>query len=371
MPLRSPHWLDRHVGMLVYYLDEGWPPLGAIIRRPEGFTVIEEVSGAPCTEFRPSGRGNMRVYLLAKVGVDHATAVRLASRALGSRPHHLGMKDSNAVTYQLVYTLGGRPRPGRTRLSGVELTYLGDHDSRLEHTGNRFIIRVEGDQAELKGRVERLASAPLLPAFFGYQRFGLVRPNSHLVGKAIVRGDLREALDLLLGRPFEAEPESWRAFRRLYDDGRPEEALRAAPRSLWPEARVLRELLRSSDPARAIKAYPMGPGFFIEAYQSYIFNLCLSGLIEANGALPRALRVPRRASDAEGACREVMRDEGVEELASGQLGAAARDLTRPSLMEVRGLRLGEAGLEFSLPRGMYATVVLRELLRQDPFTFAG
>ncbi|MFP3287772.1 MAG: tRNA pseudouridine(13) synthase TruD, partial [Acidilobus sp.] len=354
--------------MLVYYLDVDWPPLDASIERPQGFTVIEEVSGVPCTEFRPSGSGRRHVYLLCKVGVDHATAMRAASRALGSRPHYLGIKDANAVTYQLVYTVGGSPRAGSLRLNGVELTYLGDHEGALEHTGNRFAVRLVGDQAELELRVRELASRPLLPAFFGYQRFGLVRPNSHLVGRAIVGGDLREAVDLILGRPFSAEPDTWKAFRRLYDEGRLEEALRQAPRSLWPEARSLRELLRSSDPARAIRAYPMGPGFFIEAYQSYIFNLCLSRLIEANGALPRALRVPRRASDAEGACREVMRDEGVEELASGQLGAAARDLTRPSLMEVRGLRLGEAGLEFSLPRGMYATVVLRELLRQDPFT---
>ncbi|MGC9113108.1 tRNA pseudouridine(13) synthase TruD [Acidilobus sp.] len=368
---RSPYDIDVMLGMPYYYLDFDWGPLGAQVPRPDGFRVVEEVAGVPCTEFRPSGSGNMHVYLLTKVGVDHATAMRLASRLLGSRPHVIGIKDSNAVTFQLAYTVGGSPRVREARQGGVELRYLGDHDRRVEHTGNRFSIRVVARRLdELARRVSALASAKRLPAYFGYQRFGLVRPNSHAVGRAIVRGDLREAVDLLLGRPFSSEPEAWREFRELYDRGMYREALEAAPRSLWPEARVLRELLRSGDPARAIRRYPMPPGFFVEAYQSYLFNLCLSRYLEAN-EVPERIAVPSSASRAEGACREVMNEEGVRELASSELGVRARDMVRESFMEVRGLGLSGEWLEFSLGRGMYATVVLRELLRQDPLTFAG
>jgi Uncharacterized conserved protein len=101
--------------------------------------------------------------------------------------------------------------------------------------------------------------------------------------------------------------------------------------------------------------------------QSYLFNLCLSRALEGGEVLPR-LRVPARASEAEGVCKEVMEEEGVEAL-SGPL-AKARPMVRASWAELRGPEVRGGGwVAFSLPRGSYATVVLRELLRQDPLTF--
>lgn len=362
--IRSPYELDRAIGMLYYYIDEPWPPLGARVPRPDGFVVVEEVSGTPCTRLSLGDVGDRYVYLMEKRGVDHYSAVRVASRALGARVHFLGMKDSNALTYQLVYTF--RPGPREWSDGRVSLKFIGMASGRLEHTGNEFIVTLEGDTGGLRDRASRLAEAGAIPAYFGYQRFGLTRPNSHLVGRAIVSGNLKEAVDLLLGRPFPSEPERWKEFRRLYDQGDLREALRVAPR---PEAMVLRELMSSGDPARALRRYPASPSFFIEAYQSYVFNLCLSRALELN-EVPPAIRVPRRASDAEGVCREVMASEGVTDLSSAKLGAYARDMVRPSMMQVRDLAVEGNRLSFSLARGMYATVVLRELLRQEPLLFA-
>jgi tRNA pseudouridine13 synthase len=45
-------------------------------------------------------------------------------------------------------------------------------------------------------------------------------------------------------------------------------------------------------------------------------------------------------------------------------------MVRASWAELRGPEVRGGGwVTFSLPRGSYATVVLRELMRQDPLTF--
>jgi len=366
MPARSPYRLDFELGLLYYTVDEAWSPLSARVPRPEGFIVIEEVDGRPCTEFRGGEEGDRAVYLMVKRGVDHLTASLEASRALGRRLHFLGVKDANAITYQLAYVMGPPPR-AEVRGRGFELRLLGMHRGRLRHTGNRFEVLLEGaDEGELRRRASRLSSLGRVLNYFGYQRFGVRRPNNHLVGKAIAKGDLRGAVDLLIGRPYPGEPEVARAFRSLYDSGDLEGALRAMPRRGYElERRVLSEYLRTGDPARALRASPLPPSFFVEAYQSYLFNLCLSRALEGGEVLPR-LRVPARASEAEGVCKEVMREEGVEAL-SGPL-AKAGPMVRASWAELRGPEVRGGGwVTFSLPRGSYATVVLRELLRQDPF----
>ena len=373
MPVRSAHELDVRLGLLYYTLDLDLGPLEASIERPEGFVVVEEVNGLPCTEFRGTSQGDRAVYLMVKHGVDHLTAVRAAERALRRRVHALGVKDANALTYQLVYVFGPPPR-SEVSLPRVSLRFVGMHEGQLDHTGNRFQVSLHvANVEELRRRVSLLSSLGFVLNYFGYQRFGLRRPNNHLVGKAIAQGDLRGAVDLIVGSPFPSEPPAARAFRSLYDRGDLRGALEAVPpRGYELERTVLSEYLRGGDPARALRASPVPPSFFVEAYQSYLFNLCLSRMAEQGLPSPGArVRVPSRAIEAEGTCREVMRDEGVTELARPELGVRAREMIRQALTPVRGLGVDEEGrLSFALPRGSYATVVLREVLRQDPLTFA-
>ena len=373
MPVRSTHELDVRLGLLYYTLDLYLDPLGASIARPDGFVVVEEINGTPCTEFKGTPEGDRAVYLMEKRGVDHLTAVRAAERALRRRVHALGVKDANALTYQLVYVLGNPPR-SEASLPRVSLRFLGMHRGPLDHTGNRFYISLKVDDVEeLRRRVSLLSSLGFVLNYFGYQRFGLRRPNNHLVGKAITQGDLRRAVDLIVGSPFPSEPPAARAFRSLYDKGDLRGALEAVPpRGYELERAVLGEYLRSGDPARALRASPVPASFFVEAYQSYLFNLCLSRIAEQGLPGPDVkVRVPSRATEAEGACRDVMREEGVTRLASPELGVRAREMVRQALAPVRDLRVDEKGrLSFALPRGSYATVVLREILRQDPLTFA-
>ncbi len=373
MPVRSPYRLDADLGLLYYTMDSELPPLGASIQRPWGFVVVEEVNGLPCTEFVGGSDGDRSVYLMVKEGVDHLTALRLVTRALGKRVHVLGVKDANAVTYQLVY-VRGPPTLRELTLDRVRLRFVGMHRGSLRHTGNRFTISLAvSDPSELSRRVSALAGIGLILNYFGYQRFGLRRPNNHLVGKAMVMGDLRGAVDLIVGRPFPGEPEAAREFRSTYDSGDLEEALRRIPRRGYElERAVLREYLRTGDPSRALRASLVPPSFFVEAYQSYLFNLCLSALAE--DGLPRpgsAIRVPTRASDADETCRDVMREEGVSVLYRPELGVKVREMVRKAVASFTAPpRADCATLTFSLPRGSYATVVLREILRQDPLTLA-
>ena len=52
-----------------------------------------------------------------------------------------------------------------------------------------------------------------IPNFFGHQRFGTTRPITHLVGKAILKGDFEEAAMLFLAKPSLYEHPSSRQAR--------------------------------------------------------------------------------------------------------------------------------------------------------------
>ncbi len=372
----SPYSLDRDLGLLYYHLDEDWGPLRTRVRRPDGFVVVEEVSGVPCTEFRGLEAGDQEVYLLVKRGVDHFTAIRSVSRVLGARPIYMGVKDANAMTYQLLRVPRGRARHVDSwEGKRMSLRFVGYWRGRLDHTGNRFLVMLEGaDEEELRARASRIAEARKLPAYYGYQRFGVRRPNNHLVGMALVEGNAKRAVDLFLGHPYPTEPKAHRRFRELYDAGNYEEALREAPRGLKSEVAALRELVRSGSPVRALRTVPRALlQLFLDAYASYLFNLCLSALIEEGRDLGGLLieAPPREGSE----CYRALSSRGLPlrpanpDLLRG-LGVWLRRVRRQALMEVRGLRASGSSVEFSLGRGMYATVVLREVLRQDPLTFA-
>ncbi|WP_263641187.1 tRNA pseudouridine(13) synthase TruD [Methanobrevibacter arboriphilus] len=83
-----------------------------------------------------------------------------------------------------------------------------------------------------------------VPNYFGWQRFGKPRTNTHLVGKALVANDLAEAVRLYIGNPYEEEPEEVKLARKAYDDGDIEKSLDLMPTGMRYERIMLKELLK-------------------------------------------------------------------------------------------------------------------------------
>lgn len=273
-------------------------PIPARVReRPEDF-VVEEIPG----DYRVSEDGR---FLLVRVTVRNWETNRLVrelSRRLGisrRRISFAGTKDKRAVTTQLMsFADVGREEIEEIHLKDVRLEPLARTDRALklgDHGGNRFSILLRGvplPAAETASRLDSLFSELRaqggFPNFFGPQRFGEVRPITHLVGRHIVNQDIRGAVETYIGLPVPGEPsdalEARRAYEASRDVGR---ALREYPSRLSFERAMLNYLLKNpEDHLGALRQLPPNLlTLFVYAYQSYLFNRVLSARLKAGTGL--------------------------------------------------------------------------------------
>ena len=298
------------------------------------------------------------------------------------------------------------------------------------HYANAFEIHVgelaDPPAAEAAYRaIEReLRAGAGVPNFFGPQRFGEVRPITHEVGRWIVRGDLARAVDVyLIDRPGTGSEGIGDAARAAYAEHRdPARALREFPGEYRFERSILERLARGDRPERALRALPYElRRLFVHAYQSYLFNRHLSARRSAGLPLGRPVagdtivRLGRdgtyRGQDVAAVAEEnlpecddlvrrgralvagplvgaatvvadgpsgrllrtILAEEGVEPRAfvvpvAPELGSEGtwRALVVP--LPPLELRADASGVwfRFALPKGAYATVLLREFLKGMP-----
>ncbi len=125
------------------------------------------------------------------------------------------------------------------------------------------------------------------PNFFGLQRFGSIRFVTHEVGKYILKRDYETAFWIYVAKPFEGENEEARKVREILWRTRDVKfGLRELPNYLRYERTLLQRLREGKDEKEAILSLPEKlKMMFVHAYQSYIFNNVLSDRIEEFGNL--------------------------------------------------------------------------------------
>ncbi len=135
-----------------------------------------------------------------------------------------------------------------------------------------------------------------VPNYFGQQRFGSYRPVTHEVGLAILRGDWEGAAMAYLANPSEYEPEGSQTAREFVGETRNwDAALDRFPRRLRYERTMLHELSSNggTSPADfrvAIETFPENvQRLFVNAAQSFVFNRILSQRLEAGIAFHEPL----------------------------------------------------------------------------------
>jgi tRNA pseudouridine13 synthase len=343
-----------------------------------------------------------------------------------------GMKDKSAVTRQWICVSNKTPEELQElgdKLHHVKIIDVIPNQKKLrigQLVGNKFrlMIREVEDPDSAVQRAEEILEQLKkrgVPNYYGYQRFGKNRPNTHLVGKALIKGGVKSAVDRYIGHPYDTEPRHIQEARMLYEDGELEEALESMPSGMRYEKMMLRMLLKEKKKKEeldeksyilALKSLPKPLSrMFVHAYQSYLFNRAVSERTKLG--IDQYIEGDILIDNEE----HLIHEFGLEEigerikefqahpsaplfgskvpLAGGKLGEMEQkileeeDLKLKDFMVSKMPKLGSHGIRrsirfkiwdvsaektedgvivgFSIPRVSYATSVLREVMKKDVY----
>ena len=442
--MREAHPLETKIGMELYATDfDGFE--GRLKTRYEDFLVEEITSDREILQFkewvqRPcgvpdlqGGKAKFVTFTVQKMGLstmDVSTIIASSLKLPRNLVSYAGLKDKRAVTVQRM----SAPVRAAEGLGALELSNIDVRDieksKRLvqigELWGNRFTVLlrdivISADEAAEKAK--ELQSVPLLN-YFGIQRFGIARPNTHTAGKFLIKRDFEGMVRSILCTPGNYEaPELVSARAELAETMNPtEKIIETFPKDLTFERIVMHELMKHpGEFKRAVMRIPPRIlTLMVHAYQSFLFNHILSKRIKNGmshitpepGDFLIALDEPHSGRDSWLYVTESTLEQRRQQvdnmeyaLALPSPGYSTRlppskqsDLVRDvlaregiSLMEFRntemksldapgGLHLTSIVLtdwdvktqddnllvRFSLRKGSYATVVLRELMKNHP-----
>jgi len=319
--------------------------------QPEDF-LVEEILG-----FEPSGVGEHCLVWVEKCDLDsNAVGARLAD-ALGLRRRlvsHCGLKDRHAVTRQwFSLHMPGQPSPEAAALEseGVNVLRVTRNTRKLRrgiHLGNRFTIRLRDPDFDAKAAAERwaLIVSEGAPNLFGAQRFGNDGGNLEKA-LAMFRGEFQARDRLLRGLLLSA------VRSHLFNAVVAERMARGA----W--SRVLSgEVFGFADNGTLLL---VGNQRGDEAERFVKGMVELTAPLWGNGELHSAGEV--RQLEQEVMARFQESTTGLEAAGLRQERRVMR--VRPVNPDFVVLEGGDLQLSFDLPRGTYATSLLRELAILD------
>ncbi len=196
---------------------------------------------------------------------------------------YCGTKDKKGITTQF-FCLNHHFDPDSIQINDVEVLDNFRSDTMLklgDLLGNRFTInlRSEGDvSGKIMKAYDEIMSLGGFPNFFGLQRFGSIRTNTHQIGRLLVHGEYEKAAMTYLYDP-KFDTDDFRINFAEHND--PVLALKEFPERLSFERSLLGYLNEHGNLDDAFSVLPRNLSImFVHAYQSYIFNRILSDRIQ-------------------------------------------------------------------------------------------
>ena len=266
--------LDSQIGITVYSTQ--FTGIGGKIRvEPKDFQVTELISKKAQNSI--NDQNGYAVYKLKKKKIDTNHALSGIFKQKGIRLKSLGLKDASAITEQFVCS-GNKGRAienfSTEKYSLEKIGFVKKPLSKKDMIGNHFKLKITGCQNGLSTFTEY----DKILNFYGYQRFGSKRPVTHLIGKAILQRDFKKAVSLILSFTSTYDSKENTEIReKLSDEENYEKYYDQVPFQMDIERMVLKEMIEHGEPIRAIRIIPVSlRRFYIQAYQSFIFNQSLS-----------------------------------------------------------------------------------------------
>jgi tRNA pseudouridine13 synthase len=399
-------------------------PRVAIRRTADDFRVDEELEPAylDALDASASDAAPHAVCRLTKTDWTTPDACDALAYMLRLRPGAVswaGLKDRHAVTAQHISVERPSPAVARSLAQGVEgpgwrVRTVGWGTEPIDAAAiraNAFEITVRGLRAQeaelMRTRAERLRAgdALVLVNYFGDQRFGSARHGKGFAARSLIAGNPLGALRLLVGTPARKDQGMQRAFTRLCAERWGDWAALAVGLPACADRRPFERLAAGATPEEAFLAVrPFLRSMCIESYQSLLWNDGARRMVRALGGdaieaaddfgalvfpLPASVppawfgcRPPMPGPDMAfvapwgDAWREALVAEGLEPaklvvpgIPELRFGHAERPLVvraesfaiEPDVADSMEPGARAVAVRFTLPRGAYATVLLRAL----------
>ena len=403
------------------YLTAGIPGTGGAIKQaPEDFTVEEMPA------YEPSGFGEHLFLWIEKRGLSTFDVVRRLASAVGVSPRdvgYAGLKDVKAVARQYLCV----SRVPEEKVRSLEFDEWKVLDVRRNTTklrvghlaGNRFAVRIRGvdaDGARRAREVVGLLEARGVPNFYGPQRFGAGGRNV-IIGTALLRERYNRAVQAFLAPCRAEEGTGVYEARKYASAGDYNRALKLFPESFIPERRLAIALRDAGLPVRGLpgsriqlsKLLRVIPKRYLEFYvsslQAHLFDEvlklryhsldrlfpgdlawihskeCVFLVEDAEAEAPRAasleispsgpiygFKVPfAKGEPGETEWRILRKARLLPRAFHMRLGLKNKGVRRPMRVPLSGAGIVHEGdtltIGFSLPKGAYATTVLREIMK--------
>ena len=394
--------IDRELGISVYSTESKGCG-GKIKLQNDDFKVTEIISKKSENAINNDNNG-LPVYLLKKNGIDTTHALSDIKKKFFISLKSLGLKDSSAVTEQYVYSMTKLKLTKEITTKKYNLKPIGFVKkplSKKDMVGNHFMIKIDNPSKN----ISEFHDFDHFLNFFGYQRFGSKRPITHIVGKKIVQKDFKGVIDVILNANSEYDSTQNNEIRNIISQSRNySEIIDKIPKSMDIELAVMEEMNKSNDPMKAIRAIPLQMRrFYVQAYQSFLFNRIISEAFEFGENLfepevgdvcfdrnsiigkfendnSQKLAIPLvghsyyKKTRFDFHIQKVLFDEAV----------STKDFFIKELQEVSidgGFRNASSSctnysldnniVNFTLSRGSFATIVLREIMKPDEPLLAG
>jgi tRNA pseudouridine13 synthase len=329
------------------------PGLGGIIKQqPEDFEV-EEIPA-----YQPSGQGEHLFLWIEKRGMGAEFFVRQIAKRLNVPPGEIGvagLKDRHAVTRQWVSVHAtAEPKLAKLDGDGICVLQVSRHGNKLRSGhlhGNRFRILVrqidESRPPSLEPILEQVRQCGL-PNFYGAQRFGHDGETSDL-GMALLRGEKPSRRP----NPF---------LKKL--------ALSAVQSCLFNDylARRMQDgLLRTVLPGDVLAKWPAGGMFVAEDVAREQTRFDSREVVSAGPIFGRkTFTAAGMAAEREA---QILQGAGLAAQSFAGFGKLVQGTRRHNLVYIDDLAATREAdgvrLTFSLPAGSYATVLLREVMKND------
>ena len=267
------------------------------------------------------------LLLIRKRNITTKDAVKILSKHLGipeSAFGYAGLKDKFSVSYQYLTVKADVENINLDNVAIIETRKTEKFLSKGDLVGNEFEITLHGCRGSPDKVSEELGKA--MPNFFGPQRFG-VHGENHVVGRLLLKRDFDKAIKVI------------------------------------GENRKINKM-----PKDVLK-------FYIHAYQSWLFNQALDGYIKKEKKpyfrdvkMPGYKTMPGN-SKIEKTMKELLvrdkitsKDFMINELRMSVSGAKRTAFIRVKIRFEK--QKAKTKLYFTLPKGSYATTVIREISKE-------